>query len=82
MISLLFSRLPPKSKLRNRATRKMETSNFSGVTDHKEEKDGPPMKTYVSEEVVQEIPAFQGGRKHVVAIVIHQLPWTTIIANW
>lgn len=62
----------------------METSNFSGVTDHEEEKGYPPMKTYVSKEAVQEIPAFQGGgraRKHVVAIVIHQLPWTTIIAH-
>lgn len=59
----------------------METSNFSGVTDHKEEKGEPPTKTYVSKEAVQEIRVFQGGRKHVVAVVIHQLPWTTIIAH-
>lgn len=63
MVSLLFSRLPPKSKLRNGATRKMETSNFSGVTDHEEEKGYPPMKTYVSKEAVQEIPAFQGRER-------------------
>lgn len=45
VVLLLFSRLPPKSKLRNRATRKMETSNFSGVTDHKEEKGEPPTRS-------------------------------------
>lgn len=36
----------------------METSNFSGVTDHKEEKGEPPTKTYVSKEAVQEIRVF------------------------
>lgn len=41
----------------------METSNFSGVTDHEEEKGYPPMKTYVSKEAVQEIPAFQGRER-------------------